>query len=317
MSPINPMNDYRPVYRLNPIGQMLEHCPIEHMPAHVQYALTTPPEGHSAQLANKHRHPNGAELFRTVLPRDTADAEVFIQHARFPHKSHHRVTDFLRKYFNLKQQGPLVFAAAGCTAVSAITLSSTHAVTLSSFFALVIIGVIFIATALGIILTDIRDQKRGIKDPAAKPTREMQQILDRGIPVAHTVGMADQAWNIYCYDHDNYNEFADLCAYMNTINAKADSDTYITQKQILATWVRTSLLRQDVAKKELYARINHAEQLRRDAAQHERDIESTADQFQAKFLRETFLEPLQEQERAAREIYTKKGNLTHDGKPSI
>lgn len=312
MSPINPINDYRPVYRFNPIGEMLEHCSIEHMPAHLQYALTTPPEGHCAQPANKDCHPNGSELFRTVIPRNTDDAEMFIRHARFPHKSYYPMTDFLREHFNLKQQGLLALSAAACTLIGAITLEPGHVITLSSSIITAIIGTILTATTLGIIVTDFRNEKRGIKDPAAKPTREMQQILSRGIPVARTTDMADQAWNIYCYDHDNYNEFADLYAYMNTINAKTDSDTYVMQKQILDTWVRTSLLRQEVAKKELNEHINHAEQLRLDTAQHEREIESVTDQFQTQFLREAFLEPLQEQERATREIYTEKDNVLHD-----
>ena len=301
MNPINPMNDYRPVRRFNPIGVLLDTCLIiENMPEHVQYALTTPPEGHCACLPNKHRHPDGSALFYSVIPRDTADARSFIQHARFPHKPRHRATDLLKEHFGVGDQGMLLFFLTCVNAFSIFELGTDHLVSITSFAALSIIGAIFVVTMIGVLIKEVRNQKHPVKDLAATPTREMQRILNRSIPITRTVDVAHQAWQVYCYDHDNYNEFADLCSYISTIKAPVHSDTYATQKQILATWIRTSKLRQETNKKKLRERIHAADQVRQDAAQREREIESTADQFQAKFLRETVLEPMQAYEKSTK-----------------
>ena len=300
---MNPMNDYRPIILPSHIRDLINTDSTDNLLPHLRYALTTPPEGHSTDRPSTQRHPDTTLLFNKVIPRDSDDATLFIQHARFPHKNHHKISDAVLEHYTIPIQILYTLIVIIVALVFVSTLGTQDPVSLAAITAVPVMNIVLLISIAAAVRTRLINRRYGIDDPAATLSPEMRKIIDRGIPVQRTLNVSDEAWSIYRYDPDNYTEFVDLYSYISNIDADTNSNTYATQREILDTAYQTSMLRHKAQRRYLDAQTAHAENADSDQESYADIVGALTDEFQVDFLTTHFLEPLQRQERAAHYIY--------------
>lgn len=309
---MNPMTHTWPAGRNSPIAAFEPADPC--LPAHVAEAYNTPPKGYLHRRRDTHRRPDADGMFVTRISASAADASTYIANMQFPHTHTSRVIQTI-----VHAEPPPIGVLYGFLAImmttAALSLGADSgtwpfivgvsgitlcAVVLVLFFA-------FVATAMA--LETYIDKNHDTCYPTA-PTKLMRTIYDRSINVASTMpGLADKAWQVYCYDVEHYDEYAEIIANIVDDPAKYGTKTYAVQDEILDTFWRTSLLRQKAVRRDLDAQAERIAQQRADEdsqAQHQATI---TDEMRAGMLETTVLDKLKADEAATRAIY---GNDSDD-----
>lgn len=303
---MNPMTHTVPVGRNSPIGAFDPADPC--LPAHVAVTYNTPPKGYLHRRADKHRRPDGSSMFVSRIPRNAVDASTYIANMQFPYTRKRRAMQKI-----VDAQSPAIGFLYGFLAIMAgtlITMLSTdpdtvpHTIGAGSFILCITVLVAFFIFVITAMALETHIDNNHEKYCPAAPTQLMRAIHDHSINVASTMpGLADKAWQVYCYDVEHYDEYADIIADIVNNPAKYGTKTYAVQEEILDTFWRASLLRQKAMRRDLDAQAARITQQRADEdsqAQHQATI---TDEMRAGALETTVLDKLKADEAAARAIY--------------
>lgn len=292
------------IVHTDPIAQLWEKNP-ERLPAHVQRALTTPPSGRADIPLNQYEElPCTNGVFIDKVPSSATEVDEYINNARFSYSKQKA------QVIKAKHKLPLDNLAA-----FSIVFSSTLLPTILFTVAVVQENIDFALAALIPVLTllifinvyDLRN--KGHATTTINPTNRMKEIEQQCLDVSqlgHHV--PEQAWNIYLYDRDNYDEFVSMCENLLKVDADTTSKTREMKQEILDTFYEMSLMRQENTKREIDTRLAEIESLKRKTEVQERQLKDDIDTAQADALAEMMLDPLKADLRAMKKVYNKEVN---------
>lgn len=316
---------------IDPIATLRNMAPVK-QPAHIHRAMTTPLDGYAdtprdsvdvryADVGAIDRAPRTDGLFISTIPATAQDASDYISAAYFPHKKcYYAIVEFWDNPIKTHARRFVALAMLLLTATLTDVVSNAVVEPMSTASAVITVQVLIIACACGLgvfavfYATLMVAYRRGGYATPTAPTPPMRAIEDRSIDVtALPDALAPQAWHIYCYDYEHYDEFAELCRSLVTMDAAPGKETRHVQREIIDTFLRASLIRQRANKHMLHKHTAHMESLQRDMRARDEEARAAYDHAQAQTLRETVLARILADEQATRAVYgADERNESHD-----
>lgn len=306
---MNPMTHTWSTGRNNPIAALEPADPC--LPAHVAKAYNTPPKGYLRRKRDTYRRPDAGSTFVSHIPKNVDDASTYIANMQFPHTRKSRAISAIRNMpipsLGIDYGFALMTLFLSILTINTKVGTTPFIISLTALVVCVTIIVVFCILAACSITFDTQALKHHDKYCPTAPTTLMRTIYDRSINVARIMpGLADKAWQVYLYDVEHYDEYADIIADIAANPAEHGTKTYAVQQDILDTFWRTSLLRQKAVQRDLDTQAERIKQQRineHTQAQHQAVID---DEMRADMLEATVLERLRAEESAAKEIYSEK-----------
>jgi hypothetical protein len=288
----------------NPLDELMETDNTNALPAHIQQALNTPPKGHLATPRNERRAPDAGAVFSSAIPTNLADANTYIAAMHHPHTRKNQVEYIVTSIEDASEERAGVVAALLIVCITS-TLAGFYepirdiaaSVTAVSMMVLGLgVFLLFLAVIIGAFMADSIDA----------PTTAMKNITSRSINVSQvSPKLARDAWDIYCFDTDHYDEFVQLITPIAEHPAERGTKTYDVQREIIDTFVRTSKLRQQANKAMLVERATTLNELQHERETQEHAAKEITDASEAEMLKITVLDQLKADEKAARAVYGK------------
>ena len=288
---------------LNDRVAKLWHKDPEHLPEHVQQAMTVPPSGReNTSPDHLEKRPRTDGVFMYKIPLSAAEVDEYINNARFPY------TKQKAQVIETKQKLPLDYIFTVSIVFFGVILPTIlMAVALTQESIDLALSALISMFSLVVIIKGY-DATNKVRD-TTKPTKRMEEIEQQSVDVSQLgYHVPEQAWNIYLYDRENYDEFVALCENMLKVDSKHHNKTREKKQEILDTFYEMSLMRQEQAKREIDMRLAEIESIRRKAEDQERQLQNDIDTAQAEALSEMMLEPLKADLRVMKETYNKEIN---------
>lgn len=303
---MNPMTHRWSTSNNGPIATLDPADPC--LPEHLVRAYNTVPKGYLPYRRDTDCRPDANGMFITHIPRNADDAHAYIASMQFPYT---RKRVVMQRIISIPPpSNRVIYSFLAVMSVTAMLALSTEPNTLPFTIGVggVIVCMTTLVTFLALAVTAVSieshiDKHYDTYRPIA-PTRLMREIHDRSIKVARVIpGLANKAWNVYVYDVDHYDEYAQLIADVVENPAAYGSKTYAVQREILDTFWRTSLLRQKAVQRDIDAHKGRIKQQRQNDQIQAQTRDAVHDEMRADTLTATVLDKLKADEAAARIIY--------------
>lgn len=286
----------------NPLDELMDTDNTNALPSHIQQALDTPPKGHLATPRNDRRAPDAGAMFSSAIPANLADANTYIAAMAHPHTRKDQV-EYVATFIEdaSEERAGLMISLLIVSIISIVVGFYEPARHIASYMAATSMGLLglgifllFPAVIIGMFTAESIDA----------PTKTMQNITSRSIDISQLPPhLAQQAWDIYCFDTDHYDEFVQIITLIAEHPAERGTKTYDVQREIIDTFVRTSKLRQQANKAMLDKRANTLNELQHKQETQENAAKEITDASEAEMLKITVLDQLKADEKAARAVY--------------
>lgn len=288
----------------NPLDELMHTGNTNALPPHIQQALDTPPRGHLATPRNNRRAPDAGAMFSSVIPASLADANTYVAAMHHPHTRKNQVEYVATSIEDASEERAGLIASLLMVCITSIVVGfyepARHIASYVVATSMVLLGLGVFTLFLAIIIATFTAES------IDAPTKTMQNIASRSIDISQlSPKLARDAWDIYRFDADHYDEFVQIVTPIAENPAERGTKTYAVQHDIIDTFVRTSKLRQQANKAMLVERATTLNELQHEQKTQEHAAKEITDASEAEMLKITVLDKLKADEKAARAVYGK------------